>query len=75
MATTTRTKPTKVTRRTTPDNGELPTPAERAALGKTARANVPRTAHAEWLAGPDRDPQRMLCGQDETRVPDLVPIR
>ena len=75
MATTTRTKPTKVTRRTTPDNGKLPTPAERAALGKTARANVPRTAHAEWLAGPDRDPQRMLCGQDETRVPDLVPIR
>ena len=75
MATTTPTKPTKATVRTAPHNGDLPTPDDRAAIGKAARADVPRTAHAAWTAGPGRDPIATLCAQDESRVPELVPIR
>ncbi len=75
MATTTPTKPAKATGRTTPHDGTPPTLTDRAALGKTARAEVPRSTHAQWMAGDDRDPQGILCGQDATRVPELVPIR
>jgi uncharacterized protein (DUF2252 family) len=52
------------------------TTAERAARGKAARAEAPRGAHAEWEPPPNRpDPVRLLEQQDETRVPELVPIR
>ena len=50
-------------------------PEERAAEGKEARARVPRSAHAEWQASEGRDPLALLQAQDETRVPELVPIR
>src|SRR6478736_1876141 len=50
--------------------------AERTALGKTARAEVPRSVHGEWSAPSGRrDPVEMLEEQAATRVPELVPIR
>jgi uncharacterized protein (DUF2252 family) len=55
---------------------EHPTPAERAARGKAARAEVRRSAHADWAPAPDRpDPVELLEEQARTRVPELVPIR
>src|SRR6476659_1944929 len=59
------------------DNVEMPpTPAERAACGKAARAEVRRSAHAGWNPAPDRaDPVELLEEQAQTRVPELVPIR
>ena len=50
--------------------------AERVARGKAARAEVPRSAHAELASGPERpDPVALLERQAESRVPELVPIR
>jgi uncharacterized protein (DUF2252 family) len=49
-------------------------PAERAAAGKAARADRPRSGHAEPGAA-SRDPLAILGAQDESRVPELVPIR
>ena len=49
-------------------------PAERAAAGKAARADRPRSGHAE-LGESSRDPVAILAAQDESRVADLVPIR
>jgi uncharacterized protein (DUF2252 family) len=54
----------------------LLTPAERAAVGKAARAEVPRSSHGGWDPAADRrDPVELLEQQAETRVPELVPIR
>jgi uncharacterized protein (DUF2252 family) len=50
--------------------------AERAARGKAARAEVPRSSHARFEASPTRaDPVELLERQARTRVPELVPIR
>jgi uncharacterized protein (DUF2252 family) len=52
------------------------TPEERSAAGKAARAAVSRSSHGEWAPAPDRpDPVDLLLQQDESRVPELVPIR
>jgi len=52
------------------------TPAERAARGKTARAEVPRESHAVFDPPPDRpDPIGLLEEQGKSRVPELVPVR
>ncbi|NUR30361.1 MAG: DUF2252 domain-containing protein [Catenulispora sp.] len=52
------------------------TPQERAALGKAARADVPRSSHAEFAPGPKRpDPLEIIEKQSATRLPELVPIR
>ena len=52
------------------------TPSERAAIGKAARAAVPRSAHADWAPATDRrDPVELLEEQAASRVPELVPIR
>jgi uncharacterized protein (DUF2252 family) len=52
------------------------TPDERTAHGKAARADVPRSVHAEWEPSPHRpDPVDLLEEQAKTRVPELVPIR
>ncbi|MEU3270591.1 DUF2252 domain-containing protein [Saccharomonospora sp. NPDC006951] len=50
--------------------------AERAAGGKAARAEVPRSSHAvfERTAG-SRTPLELLASQDRARVPSLVAIR
>ncbi|HKB21054.1 MAG TPA: DUF2252 domain-containing protein [Gaiellaceae bacterium] len=53
-----------------------PTDAERASRGKAARSDVPRRAHGDWSPPPARaDPVAVLEEQDETRLPELVPIR
>jgi uncharacterized protein (DUF2252 family) len=55
---------------------EHPTVEERGARGRAARAEVPRSAHAELDLGADRlDPIALLEQQAESRVPELVPIR
>ena len=51
-----------------------PTVKERAARGKDARTNCPRTSFAE-LDPPKRDPVALLEAQAPSRVPELVPIR
>ncbi|MDH6568938.1 uncharacterized protein (DUF2252 family) [Streptomyces sp. SAI-117] len=52
------------------------TPRERAALGKAARAAVPRSSHAEFTPGPKRpDPLEIIEKQSATRLPELVPVR
>jgi uncharacterized protein (DUF2252 family) len=62
-----------------PDRGDTaanrPSPDQRAASGKAARAKVPLEAHAEFRPAASRDPVGLLLGQSETRVPELVPIR
>jgi uncharacterized protein (DUF2252 family) len=50
--------------------------AERAARGKAARAEVPRSSHAAFEAATHRgDPIALLEQQAGSRVPELVPIR
>jgi uncharacterized protein (DUF2252 family) len=62
-------------------NGALPavahlSVAERAAHGKAARAEVPRSSHASYDPPRRRpDPIKLLERQAKTRVPGLVPIR
>ena len=52
------------------------TPAERAARGKAARAEVPRASHAVFDPPPGRpDPISLLEEQGKARVPELVPVR
>ena len=49
---------------------------ERAARGKAARAQVPRSSHGNWAPAPGRpDPIALLEEQAVSRVPELVPIR
>lgn len=51
-------------------------PAERAARGKRARKEAPRSSHRDWEPAEDRpDPIEILERQATTRVPELVPIR
>src|SRR5258708_37935959 len=53
-----------------------PTPAERAARGKEARAAAPRDSHAVFEPGPGRaDPLDLLAEQAKARVPELIPVR
>jgi uncharacterized protein (DUF2252 family) len=49
--------------------------ADRAALGKDARAVAPLDSHAEFSPGRGRDPVGLLLGQAASRVPELVPVR
>ena len=60
-----------------PSRGSLVrgTRAERAAVGKAARASAPLRSHAELTVAPDRDPVGLLARQAESRVPELVPVR
>ena len=55
--------------------GEHLSHADRAALGKDARAAAPLESHAEFEPGRSRDPVGLLLGQAESRVPELVPVR
>ncbi len=50
--------------------------AERAARGRAARREVPRSSHAEYTPAAHRsDPVELLQSQAASRVPELVPIR
>jgi uncharacterized protein (DUF2252 family) len=52
------------------------TPAERAARGRAARADIPRSAHGSWEAPSNRpDPVALLEDQARTRLPELIPVR
>ena len=56
--------------------GQVPrlTRDERVARGRKARAEVPRSNHAEFVPAPDRpDPVELLQGDDASRVPELLP--
>ncbi|HQR25412.1 MAG TPA: DUF2252 domain-containing protein [Nocardioides sp.] len=49
---------------------------ERAARGKAARNEVPRSSHGRWEPAADRsDPVGLLEEQAASRVPELVPLR
>jgi uncharacterized protein (DUF2252 family) len=51
-------------------------PAERAAAGKAARSEAPRSSHGEWAPAADRpDPVELLEAQATSRVGQLVPLR
>jgi uncharacterized protein (DUF2252 family) len=51
-------------------------PEQREAIGRAARAAVKRSSHAAWSAPEGRpDPVALLTAQEQTRVPDLVPVR
>ncbi len=50
--------------------------AERVAIGKEARASVPRATQGQWSPSKGRpDPIALLESQAASRVPELVPIR
>jgi uncharacterized protein (DUF2252 family) len=50
--------------------------AERAAAGKAARGDAPRSSHGEWAPAQDRpDPVELLEAQATSRVGQLVPLR
>jgi len=51
------------------------TAAERAARGRSARAESPRAGHADVDGAPARDPVAILDEVSPQRVPELVPIR
>jgi uncharacterized protein (DUF2252 family) len=51
-------------------------PEERAAAGKAARAEAPRSGHGDWVPAAERpDPVELLEGQATSRVGQLVPLR
>src|SRR3954465_3137672 len=53
-----------------------PSFAERSEHGREARRGVPRSAIAAWfLDGAERDPVALLEEQNDSRVPELVPVR
>lgn len=59
-----------------PDQADGRLPEERAARGRAARADTPRSAHAEYRASAKRpDPVDTIEAQSATRLPELVPIR
>src|SRR6187399_2710811 len=52
------------------------TPAERAARGRAARSEIPRSAHGAWEPAPmRRDPVGLLEEQAQRRLPELGAIR
>ena len=55
--------------------GEQLSRADRVARGKDARALAPLESHAEFTPDRSRDPVGLLLEQDQSRVPELVPVR
>jgi uncharacterized protein (DUF2252 family) len=51
------------------------TPEERAARGRAARVECPRSSHAGFELAAGRDPVAILEAQAPSRVPELVPVR
>lgn len=53
-----------------------PSLADRHAKGADATSNIPPSSHAGWVPATDRpDPVGLLEKQNQTREPDLVPVR
>ncbi|GAB3129612.1 DUF2252 domain-containing protein [Glaciibacter psychrotolerans] len=57
------------------DHAPVASHDQRRADGKAARAFIPRSAHATYLAWNDRDPLGIIATQNESRLPELVPLR
>jgi uncharacterized protein (DUF2252 family) len=81
-----RTEPTKRTRTAARTSRRVPkqrgvrkperlSRADRVARGQDARAQTPLGSHAEFAPAASRDPVGLLLGQEQTRVPELVPVR
>ena len=49
--------------------------AERYTPGKALRSKVPRASHADYTVTGKRDPVAILSETNETRIPELLPIR
>ncbi len=50
--------------------------AEMFEAGRALRARVPRRAHGQWTAPPDRpDPLEILARSNSNRLPELVRVR
>jgi hypothetical protein len=63
-------------RMTQPPRADRATPVQRNAAGKALRDQVPRGSHAAWKLAAGRDDAiALLQSADESRVPELVPIR
>ena len=59
-----------------PPNATPRTRAEMLEAGRALRARVPRRAHGQWTASPDRpDPLEILSRSNANRLPELVPVR
>ncbi len=52
-----------------------PTVSERAAGGRAARKQAPRSSHSELAVASDRNAIALLEGQARSRVAELVPVR
>ena len=50
-------------------------PAAGRHAGRQRRESVPRRSHCTLTVGPDRDPVAVLLAQNQSRVPELVPVR
>ena len=48
---------------------------EQRAIGRAARKNLPRSAHAEWTPRGNRDVAAILADVSRGRIPELLPIR
>ncbi len=57
------------------DHEAVHSAAELFEAGKAARADIPRSAHADYTPPKDRDPIGILRAQNKHRVPELVPLR
>ncbi|HTG49788.1 MAG TPA: DUF2252 family protein, partial [Gemmatimonadales bacterium] len=55
--------------------GERLSRADRVARGKDARAVAPLESHAQFEPDTARDPVGLLLQQEQSRVPELVPVR
>jgi uncharacterized protein (DUF2252 family) len=54
----------------------LPSREDRRVIGRALRHTVPRSAHANWIARPDRaDPLVLIAQSSIGRVPRLIPLR
>lgn len=49
--------------------------AECYAAGKALRSKVPRESHADWAPRPSSEAVAILAGTDDSRIPELLPIR
>ncbi|WP_419818760.1 DUF2252 domain-containing protein [Glaciibacter flavus] len=57
------------------DHAHVTTQHERKDAGRAARAQVPRSAHAEYRPSPERDPLGIIERQNADRLDWLVPLR
>src|SRR4051812_12219921 len=70
------TRGTRRVRGAVPRRAPRRSPEERAARGKAARTETPRSSHGRWEPAANRpDPVALLEEQATSRVPELVPLR